>query len=154
MSGQHELDAPPWQQFESTLMATSKLIRRAFDLELSELGLNLSEACMLLYVVENGVMSQTQVAEHFGMGRAPVGTIVDHLSQLLLIRRVPSSSDRRVWHLSATTKGQKFAVRVVKVESKVREKLRAGSNREEREQLSWTLLRIQQNLAGIIDSYV
>jgi len=153
INGQHELDAPPWQQFESTLMATSKLIRRAFDLELAELGLNLSEACMLLYVVENGAMSQTQAAEHFGMGRAPVGTIVDHLCELMLVRRVPSPSDRRVWHLSSTTKGQKFAERVVKIEIEVRKQLRAGSSREEREQLSVTLLRIQQNLAGIIEQH-
>jgi DNA-binding MarR family transcriptional regulator len=96
---QHELDAPPWRRFESTLMATSKSIRRAYDLLFAEIGLNLSEACLLEYVVEHGPMSQTQVAERIGMGRAPAGTIVDNLSSRALLRRTPDASDRRVWLL-------------------------------------------------------
>lgn len=67
----HELDAPPWRRFESTLMATSKSIRRAYDLFFGEIGLNLSEACLLEYVVEHGPMSQTQVAERIGMDEHP-----------------------------------------------------------------------------------
>ena len=61
----HELDAPPWRRFESTLMATSKSIRRAFDLRLSEIELNLSEACLLEYVFEHGPMTQTQAADAY-----------------------------------------------------------------------------------------
>jgi MarR family transcriptional regulator for hemolysin len=148
---QHELDAPPWQRFESTLMATSKLIRRAFDLKLAELGLNLSEACLLVYVVENGPLTQTQLAEQFAMGRAPVGTIVDHLSELALLRRLPNDADRRVWLLSATTEGIGLADKIAEVEHGVRARLRAGSSREEREQLAATLLRVQWNLAKIIE---
>jgi MarR family transcriptional regulator for hemolysin len=99
---EHELDAPPWRRFESTLMATSKSIRRAYDLLFAEIGLNLSEACLLEYVVEHGPMSQTQVAERIGMGRAPAGTIVDNLSNRSLLRRTPDATDRRVWLLTAT----------------------------------------------------
>ncbi len=51
---QHELDAPPWRRFESTLMATSRQIRRAYDGRLEKVDLNLSEACLLAYVVEHG----------------------------------------------------------------------------------------------------
>src|SRR5665213_954314 len=102
---EHELDAPPWRRFESTLMATSKSIRRAYDMLFAEIGLNLSEACLLEYVVEHGPMTQTQVAERIGMGRAPAGSIVDNLSSRSLLRRTPDATDRRVWLLTATDEG-------------------------------------------------
>jgi DNA-binding MarR family transcriptional regulator len=75
-------------------MATSKSIRRAYDVRLEEIGLNLSEACLLAYVVERGPLTQTQVAERIGMGRAPAGAIVDNLSKRELLVRMPHEPDR------------------------------------------------------------
>jgi DNA-binding MarR family transcriptional regulator len=147
----HELDAPPWRRFESTLMATSKLIRRAYDLRLAEFGLNLSEACLLAFVIERGPLSQTQVAERIGMGRAPAGIIIDSLSERSLLRREPDSSDRRVWLLSATPEGLEIGKKISAVEHMLRAELREGLVREEREQLAGTLLRLQENLAEILD---
>jgi DNA-binding MarR family transcriptional regulator len=148
----HELDAPPWRRFESTLMATSRSIRRAYDLRLTEIGLNLSEACLLAYVVENGPLTQTQVAERIGMGRAPAGTIVDKLSAESLLVRLPDANDRRVWMLSATAYGVELAARISDVDHVLREDLRVGLSRSERHQLAETLVALQSNLQGIIGS--
>lgn len=147
---QHELDAPPWQRFESTLMNTSKLIRHAFDLELSSVGLNLTQACVLVFVVENGPVTQTKLAEQFSMGRAPVGTIIDYLGERSLMRRMFSAKDRRVWLLSATPEGIELAETIAEIEHEVRRKLRKGSSRDEREQLTRILSRVQWNLMSII----
>jgi MarR family transcriptional regulator for hemolysin len=152
IASSHELDAPPWRRFESTLMATSKSIRRAYDLRLAEIGLNLSEACLLEYVVEHGPMTQTQVAERIGMGRAPAGTIVDNLSNRALLRRLPDSTDRRVWLLSATSEGEQLARRIVEVDTALRMELRKGLSQQEREHLADTLLRLQANLASVLES--
>jgi DNA-binding MarR family transcriptional regulator len=149
---EHELDAPPWRRFESTLMATSKSIRRAYDLLFAEIGLNLSEACLLEYVVEHGPMSQTQVAERIGMGRAPAGTIVDNLSNRSLLRRTPDANDRRVWLLTATDEGNKLAVRIGEVDKDLRTKMRRGLSQVERELLADILLRIQANLSSVLSS--
>jgi len=146
----HELDSPPWRRFESTLMATSRLIRRAYDLRLEEAGLNLSEACLLAYVVEYGPITQTQAAERIGMGRAPAGTIVDNLSKRGLLLRQPDASDRRVWLLSATRSGLKLAARVAEVEAELRVELREGVNRPERQHLADTLVRLQENLTHVL----
>jgi DNA-binding MarR family transcriptional regulator len=149
---EHELDAPPWRRFESTLMATSKSIRRAYDLLFAEIGLNLSEACLLEYVVEHGPMSQTQVAERIGMGRAPAGTIVDNLSNRALLRRTPDAADRRVWLLTATDEGVKLAERIGEVDKDLRTKMRRGLSQVERELLADILIRIQANLASVLSS--
>jgi MarR family transcriptional regulator, transcriptional regulator for hemolysin len=146
----HELDAPPWRRFESTLMATSRQIRRAYDWRLKDIDLNLSEACLLAYVVEHGPLTQTQVAERIGMGRAPAGTIIDSLSKRGLLVRLPDATDRRVWLLSATEAGLALAAEISDVEAKLRVELRNGLSRPERQQLARTLVRIQENLANVL----
>jgi DNA-binding MarR family transcriptional regulator len=147
----HELDAPPWLRFESTLMATSKSVRRAYDLRLAGIGLNLSEGCLLAYVAEHGPITQTQVAERIGMGRAPAGAIVDHLSARSLLVRLPNPADRRVWLLSATPEGTELAARIAEVDRTLRAELREGLSREERQQLANTLVRLQENLARVLE---
>jgi DNA-binding MarR family transcriptional regulator len=147
----HELDAPPWRRFESTLMATSKSIRRAYDYFLADIGLNLSEACLLAYVVEHGPMSQTRVAERIGMGRAPAGAIVDILSDRSLLRRMPDPADRRVWLLMATDEGTKLSEQIVKVDTQLRTEMRKGLSQVEREHLANLLVRIQGNLQNVLE---
>lgn len=149
----HELDAPPWQRFESTLMATSRSIRRAYDVRLEAIGLNLSEACLLAYVVENGPLTQTQVAERLGMGRAVAGTIVDKLSAESLLVRLADPDDRRVWLLSSTPGGVELADRISDVDHVLRADLRAGLSRAERQQLATTLVALQSNLQRVIESH-
>jgi DNA-binding MarR family transcriptional regulator len=134
-------------------MATSRSIRRAYDLRLAEIGLNLSEACLLAYVVEHGPLTQTQVAERIGMGRAPAGTIVDKLSAGSLLVRLPDPNDRRVWLLSATPGGVELAARISDVDHDLRAELRAGLSRAERQQLATTLVALQTNLRRVIEPH-
>jgi DNA-binding MarR family transcriptional regulator len=147
----HLLESPQWRRFESPLMATSKLMRRAYDLRFSEFNLNLSEAGVLAVVIEEGPLTQTQVAERIGMGRAPVGIIVDYLSERQLLSREPNSADRRVWLLSATAEGLELAMKISLVEQQLRAELRKGLSRVELEQLNATHVRLQSNLAAILD---
>jgi len=137
-------------RFESTLMATSKSIRRAYDRSLQPLGLNLSEACLLAYVVERGPLTQTQVAQSIGMGRAPAGSIVDTLTKRRLIQRHPDHDDRRVWLLEPTASGRDLALRIAEVDVKLRAALREGLGRLERQQLAATLVRLRKNLEGLL----
>jgi DNA-binding MarR family transcriptional regulator len=133
-------------------MATSKSIRRAYDLRLEEIGLNLSEACLLAYVVEHGPLTQTQVAERIGMGRAPAGAIVDSLSKRELLVRMPHQTDRRVWLLEATSSGIELAARIADVDQRLRAELREGLTRAERQQLADLLVRLQANLSHVFDT--
>jgi DNA-binding MarR family transcriptional regulator len=131
-------------------MATSKLLRRAYDTRLAAIGLNLSEACLLAYVAELGPLTQTQVAERIGMGRAPAGAIVDNLSARGLLVRLPHETDRRVWLLEATGSGTELAARIAEVDLELRSELRDGMTRAERQQLATTLIQLQQNLARVL----
>lgn len=147
----NELDAPPWLRVESTLMATARLIREAFDARLKPLDLNLTQASLLAYVAEFGATTQTRLAEKMGTGRASMGTVVDGLEKRNLIARHPDPDDRRVWRIDITDDGRELAERVVGVDELLRGELRHGIGREERQALSWVLTRLQVNLQSAIN---
>lgn len=147
----NELDAPPWLRVESTLMATARLVREAFDARLKPLDLNLTQASLLAYVAEFGATTQTRLADQMGTGRASMGSVIDGLQHRGLVERHPDPDDRRVWRVDITPEGRGLAALVVGVDEVLRRELRHGIGREERQALSWVLTRLQQNLQSAIN---
>jgi MarR family transcriptional regulator for hemolysin len=146
----NELDSPPWLRVESTLMATARLIREAFDARLKPLDLNLTQASLIAYVAQFGATTQTQLADQLGTGRAAMGAVVDGLEKRDLVERHPDPDDRRVWRVDITDAGRTLAKQIVEVDEVLRAELRHGLGREERQALSWVLTRLQQNLQSAI----
>lgn len=142
----HELDAPPWLRVESTLMATARLIRKAYDSELAALDLNLTSASLLMYVVERGGSTQTVLARRLDVGRAAAGLVVDRLEKRGLVVRRSDVDDRRTWVVDATTAGRKVAAQVSTIDETVRGRLRNGVDRQARQELANLLLQMQENL--------
>jgi MarR family transcriptional regulator, transcriptional regulator for hemolysin len=146
----HELDSPPWLRVESTLMATARLVRVAFDTRLAPLDLNLTQASLLGYVHEFGATTQTDLADHLGIGRAAIGSVIDRLQARGLVERRPKPDDRRVWLVAITPAGSELAAQINEVDQVLRAELRHGLGREERQALAWVMTRLQQNLATAI----
>jgi len=146
----HELDSPPWLRVESTLMATARLLRAAFDARLAPLDLNLTQASLIGYVHEFGATTQTELADRLGIGRAAIGSVIDHLQHRGLVERLPKPDDRRVWLVAITDAGAELAVAINEVDEVLRAELRRGIGREERQALNWVMSRLQQNLATTI----
>jgi DNA-binding MarR family transcriptional regulator len=151
LAAEHELDAPPWQRVESTLMATSRAIRRAYDKRLGPLELNLTEASTLAYVTEHGPIAQTRLARRLGTGRASMGATIDALHERGLLTRSPDPADRRVWLVGVTPEGAELAGAAEEIDRLLREELRHGLTRQERQQLASTLVRLKSNLTRVLD---
>lgn len=147
----HELDSPPWRRVESTLMATARLVREAFDVRLAPLDLNLTQASLLGYVAEFGETTQTRLADRLGIGRAAIGAVVDTLERRGLVERHPDPDDRRVWRVGISEAGRELVDRIEAVDRQLRGELRFGIGREERQALAWMMTRLQQNLHAAID---
>lgn len=147
----HELDSPPWQRVESTLMSAAAAIRNAYDCRLAPLGLNLSQASLLSYICDFGPVSQTRAATHLSQGRAVTGTQIDKLEARGLVERQPDPADRRVWLVAGTPSGRALAESVADVDAVLRRELRVGISREERQALAKLLVRLQRNLEPATD---
>jgi MarR family transcriptional regulator, transcriptional regulator for hemolysin len=147
----NELDAPPWLRVESTLMATARLVREAFDQRLQAIDLNLTQASLIAYIAEFGATTQTHLADHLGIGRAAIGASIDRLEQRGLVERGADPDDRRVWRVELTDAGRALAAQAVEIDEVLRAELRHGIGREERQALSWVLTRLQQNLTSAIN---
>ena len=150
----HELDSPPWQRVEATLMATARAIRRAYEVRLTDLDLNLSQASLLAYLFEAGPITQSRLATQLGMGRAATGLVINGLETRSLIERRSNPSDRRAWLIALLPKGVALIDPILGMDTILRSELRSGIPRQERQRLADLLLRLQTNLAGILDDTV
>ncbi len=142
----HELDASPWMRVESTLMATAGMMRDTYDRALEPLGLNLTDASLLAYVVETGPLKQTSIADHLGIGRAAAGNVIDRLQKRALVERQSDDNDRRVWLIAPTATGKELAADIAVIDVGLRHDLRLGIDRHERQMLATLLVRLQRNL--------
>lgn len=127
-------------------MATAGLMRAAYDTALAPLDLNLTEASLLAYVVESGPLNQTSIADHLGIGRAAAGNVIDRLQSRDLVERRADENDRRVWLVAPTAAGRDVAEQVNAIDVDLRQKLRLGIDRHERQMLANLLVRLQRNL--------
>ncbi len=147
----HELDAPPWQRVESTLMATARAIRRAYEIRLADLDLNLTEASLLAFLLEAGSTTQSRLASRLGLGRAAAGLVINSLEKRGLIERRDDPEDRRAWLIDLRPKGVRIVQPILEIDRILRAELRSGISRPERQQLAGLLLRLQTNIAGVLD---
>jgi MarR family transcriptional regulator for hemolysin len=136
---------------ESLIMATSRNLRRAYDARLAAVGLKISEAYLLAHVHNRGPMTQTQLAEGLGLGRAATGALVDGLERKGLVERSADAGDRRVWLVSSTEQAAPVVEEVTAVDLAIREKVWTGISGAERRQLSEILQRLEGNLAAILN---
>jgi len=131
-------------------MATSRMLRRAYDVRLAGVGLNLSEASLMAYVHFRGPLTQTRLADGLGLQRAATGAMIDKLETRGLIERRPDPADRRVWLVAITADGAPVVDEIVRVDRMLRQDLRAGSSGAERDALDQALARLQQNLRAVL----
>ena len=132
-------------------MATSRGLRRAYDTRLAGLGLKISEAYLLAHVHQRGPMTQTQLAEGLGLGRAATGALVDGLERRGLVERRADAGDRRVWLVTSTERAAPVVDAVTAIDVAIREKVWTGISGAERRQLSGILERREGNLAAVLN---
>jgi len=147
----HELDAPPWRRVEATLMATARAIRRAYASRYASLDLSLSQASLIAFLDESGPHSQTHLARRLGMGRAAAGLVIDALVERDLVERRPNPEDGRAWLIALRPEGRALVGPILEIDLVLRRALRNGIDRNERQQLAGLLVRLQANLADVLE---
>jgi len=131
-------------------MATARAIRRAYEIRLAEIDLNLTQASLLAFLFETGPITQSRLASRLGMGRAAAGLVINALEQRGLIERRSDPDDRRAWLIALRPEGIRITEPILEIDAVLRSELRVGISRPERQQLAGLLLRLQANLAGVL----
>ncbi|MCP4960062.1 MAG: MarR family transcriptional regulator [Actinomycetia bacterium] len=141
-----ELDPPPWQRVETSLVSTARLIRVTYDNAMAILDLNLTSAMMIAYVADYGPTTQTTLADRIDVGRASAGSVIDRLEARGLVERAADVADRRVWLITLTDSGAAIAGDIARIDERVRTQLRRGIGREQRQMLASLLDQMQRNM--------
>jgi DNA-binding MarR family transcriptional regulator len=78
----------------------------------TEAGLTPTKTTVLLYVVRDGPMKLSQLADAEGLNPTMLSRVVSHLVESGLVERTNDEGDRRAAWLSATAKGRRLAERI------------------------------------------
>jgi DNA-binding MarR family transcriptional regulator len=136
---------------EGTLLSTARAVRRAYDRCLTEVGVHLTEASILAHLGVAGPLTQVELARRIGTSRARVGVHIDGLEAKGAVQRQADPTDRRVWLVVLTPRGEQLWARTIDIDRAVRRHLRAGTTAAERRQLDSLLARIERNVESIPD---
>lgn len=132
-------------QLEARVVVAAKAVRRAFDVSLADLGLNMSEGGVLANLAAHGRLTQTELAARLHIGRASSGALVEELEQRGLVARCADPSDRRVWHVELTRAGTELAARFETRHAALRSALRRSMSAAEAKELGRLLALLADN---------
>lgn len=125
----------------------SRQVLGAFDEEMTNLGMGITGAQWVI-LMRIGKGSASTAAELCRYGQCDTGSMtrmLDRLEEKELIRRVPSSKDRRITQLELTDAGRNLLPHLPPVAIKVLNAHLKGFTRNELDQLKGFLNRIRAN---------
>jgi len=110
-SGQAEKGVPLWRQAAAwdaeqdpgfLIADVARLLRAAFERQISETGLTRAQWQALVYLIRQDGLTQTELAQQLDIGKATVGGVVDRLSRADLVVRRDDPTDRRAFRIYVT----------------------------------------------------
>jgi len=133
-------------RLEMAVLRTARTLRKAYDRRLAGIGLNMTQASLLLFLQEDGPMTQRELADRLHIGRAAAGGFIDGLEGRGLVTRNLDASDRRVWRIELTEAATSLVVAFKAIDAELHEEVRAGMSHAERRSLAEMLLRLEANV--------
>lgn len=129
----------------------TRLMRKGFDRKVRSLGLTRPQWRVLVYVLENQGLSQSELARRLELERAPLGQLVRALESCRLVRRERSPSDQREWIVKRGDNAQDVLPHLMEAANWLRDITFQGISREERVTLLRILERMRSNLSFELD---
>ncbi len=129
----------------------TRLMRKGFDRRVRDLGLTRPQWRVLVYVLENQGLSQSELARRLELERAPLGQLVRALEGLRLVSRQRSPTDQREWIVIAGDNAPAVLPQMIEAAHWLREITFQGISREEQMTLLRLLDRMRSNLSFEID---
>lgn len=128
----------------------ARLMRRAFDRRVREVGLTGAQWTVLCQVIRTDGQRQIDLAQETGMDKAPLGKLLDRLEAGGWIERRPDAQDRRVKRVFATRKIDPLAAVVKNEAAELFAIALTGFDTAAAERLLDDLVTVKANLEAIL----
>lgn len=125
----------------------ARLMRSAFDRQISELGMTRSQWSVIASVARRPGATQRQIAEILEMSEASAGRLIDRLVADGMLERRARDDDRRARAVFLTPNADPLLKKISELAKAPEERMFRGLSDAEIEQLSELLGRIYANIA-------
>jgi MarR family transcriptional regulator for hemolysin len=129
------------------LSVLARLMRSNFDRQVAAHGVTRSQWAMIAVVSHRPGATQRLIAEALEMSEASAGRLIDRLCAEGLLERRDRDDDRRARAVYLTDKAEPLLVTLAEVAKIAEERMFAGFNPEELDQLHGLLERVYTNSA-------
>ncbi|MEU9126189.1 MarR family winged helix-turn-helix transcriptional regulator [Streptomyces sp. NPDC048506] len=132
---------------------TARLHRAAAAHLLRSTGLYTGQELLMMHLWENGPQTQTELVRLLDAEPSTVTRMVKRLEQGGFVRRRPSSTDRRVMTVEATTASQALRRQVESAWQELERTTVDGLTDAERDALTALLRKVEDNLSHALGSW-
>ena len=131
---------------------SSRLLRRAFDARMRQLGVTGPQARLLLELSKAEGENQGHYAERLEVEPITLCRMVDRMEESGLLERRRDPADRRAWRVHLTPRSRIMNDRLREGVAQLEQDMLAGLDDSAREQFSQVMDMIRANLAQPLDT--
>ncbi len=111
--------------------------------ELGLLGLNVNQFAVIMTLLENGGLTQSQIGKRITMPGYSITRTMDVLEEKKLLKRHPDERSRRSYRIYLTERGQTMGPELFAIVKRVNERVLSPLDDDERQQLTGILDKLQ-----------
>ena len=130
----------------------ARMTRTVFDRRVRALGLTRPQWLALVRLKRRPGCSQSELADTMEIEKAPLGRIVDRLTDKGWIERRSDAQDRRINRIYLTDRGERVFAAISPIAVATVEDALTELSADDRDQLSRLLLVMKSTLAGMAES--
>ena len=149
----HTLTNPNHERHIGWLVTdVARMMRSVFDRRVRSLGLTRPQWLALVRLQRKPGCSQSELADMMEIEKAPLGRIVDRLTEKGWIERRPDPDDRRINRIYLTDRGERVYAAISPISVATVEDALTDLSVHDREQLSELLHVVKSTLAAMSES--
>lgn len=131
------------------LADSARLLRRAFDARVRELGMTSPQARLLLILARTEGENQGFYAERLEVEPISLARMIDRMADGGLLERRPDPADRRAWRVHLTEQARDIVDAVRRAAGPLEDLLLTGLDPDQRTALARSLHAVRANLSAI-----
>lgn len=131
------------------LADSARLLRRAFDARVRELGMTSPQARLLLILARTEGENQGFYAERLEVEPISLARMIDRMADGGLLERRPDPADRRAWRVHLTEQARDIVDAVRRAAGPLEDLLLTGLDPDQRATLARSLQAVRTNLSAL-----